>query len=219
MSVKKQLAVMALNEIPKDIILGLGTGTTVEACIDVLAEQDYRHQGYVFSSTRTMEYAKKYALTGVMLNEAMSIDIYIDGTDEIDKDFIPLKGAGGAMTGEMLCARMARIFWVLAEERKKVDRLGESMPLPVELVTWAQSHFARYIVGLGGSPVLRSGLSELGNPIIDCHNLSFAEPYALAKSIEAFPGVISHGLFVRNRPEKIILGNTDKCWVEESNLS
>ncbi len=211
MSVKHKIAQQALAKIDSEYILGLGTGTTVEALIEVLVDNKYAFKSYVFSSLRTQKFAVSRGLKGCMLHDANGIDLYVDGTDEIDADFIPLKGAGGAMTGEMLCARMAKTFWILAAAPKKVDKLGQTMPLPVELVSWAQSAFARYIVSIGGRPILRPGKSELGNPIIDCHGLNYAEPYTLAKKIEAFPGVIAHGLFVCYRPNTLILGDEAGC--------
>ncbi len=211
MNIKQLIAKKTLEKLDSNNILGLGTGTTVEALIEVLAEEEYTFQNYVFSSLRTKSFAMRHGLKGQMLHEAAAIDIYVDGTDEIDSDFVALKGAGGAMTGEMLCARMAKSFWILATKQKKVTKLGQTMPLPVEIVSWGQSQFARYVVSIGGRPVLRPSKSELGNAIIDCHGLSMAEPYTLAKKIESFPGVISHGLFVCYRPDTVVLGDATGC--------
>lgn len=220
MAIKTMLGKALVSHIPQDIILGLGTGTTVEACIKALATSDTRPKEYVYSSLRTQEFARQYGLQGVLMQDAMNIDLYIDGTDEIDEEFIALKGAGGAMTGEQLCAKMASSFWIIAQANKQVKRLGAKMPLPVEVIPWAQSQFSRFIVSIGGRPILRGAKSELGNPIIDCHGLSFAEPYKLASTIEAFPGVISHGLFVKTRPSKLLLGDeSGSKWLENNNFT
>ena len=209
MNRKISIAKAVAKHVPPNIaVLGLGTGTTVEAIIDVISEAPPNVE-YVFSSARTRDYCYAKGITGVHVLDAHTIDLYIDGTDEIDHHFLALKGAGGAMTGELLCARMAKVFWVAAEAYKWVDNLGKKMPLPVEVISCARTHLARYIIGLGGRPVLRETKSEHGNDIIDCYDLSFAQPYELSQRIATFPGVISHGLFIANKPQKVILGAED----------
>lgn len=209
---KKKLANDFCSKLESGIVLGLGTGTTVEACIDVLAlKGNLNFKDIIVSSIRTKEYCLAKGIKTRVVGSTDRIDVYVDGVDQIDRDFIALKGRGGAMTGERLCMQMAIESVFLLEEEKYVPLLGGAMPLPIEVVSWARSSVAKYLISLGGRPILREGKTDLGNDILDCYDLSYAQPFNLAKEIASRCGVISHGLFADALPNRIIIGESLGC--------
>ena len=190
-------------DIRPGMILGVGTGRTVEAWLMACFQKGLLKlpESIIVSSLRSQSFLENLGISSDLMQHASHIDVYVDGVDAINPQWECLKGMGGAMTGEKLCLHMAKTFIVIYDSQKEVPRLTEDMPLPVELVSWARSIFGRMVVGLGGRPILREKKSELGNDIIDCYGLSYAACYELDKKIAYMPGVISHGLFVRRKPD------------------
>lgn len=220
--VKQRIAQVACEHFSKQDTLALGTGSTVEAMIDAMVALDKIPTKIIVSSKRSMRYCQQHGIKhAVYIDQALYADVYFDGADEVDPDWVCLKGAGGAMTGERLCARIAKKFVLLVEKRKLVKKLGEGMPLPVEVIPWARASFAQYIYGLGGEAVWREGvLSDSANPIMDCQRLSFNEPFRLAQQISMFPGVVAHGLFIDCQIHASIIGSDNgECSYQVINAS
>ena len=188
-------------------VLGIGTGTTVEALCAVAYQENLfpENKTVVASSIRTQKFLSTLEVDSVLMAHVSRLDLYIDGVDQIDSDWVCLKGGGGAMTGEKICANMADDFIAVYAKEKEVDTLVSSMALPVEVVSWAQSSLGREIVKMGGKPILRDKKSELGNPIVDCYGLSFAAACKLEGDIGKLCGVIEHGLFAERRPDRALV--------------
>lgn len=184
-------------------VLGMGTGTTVEAlCAAAHQEALFpRSKTVVASSIRTQKFLSALGIDSVLMAHIERVDLYIDGVDYIDPDWVCLKGGGGAMTGEKLCANMADDFVAIYAKEKEVGALAPSMALPIEVISWARSSLGREMVKMGGKPVLRDKKSELGNPIVDCYGLSFAAACKLEEDIAKLCGVVGHGLFAERRPD------------------
>ena len=205
---KRRVAQEALGYVNDDMVLGVGTGSTVNCFIQALAESGKRIEAAVSSSEATAERLKAIGLQVRELNDTGTLDLYIDGADEFDKHRRLIKGGGGALTREKVIAAASRKFVCIVDERKKVGVLG-AFPLPVEVIPMARSYVARQMVVLGGSPELREGfVTDNGNPIIDVRNLDLVDPLGVEKVINNIPGVVTCGLFAI-RPADIVLMATE----------
>lgn len=203
-TLKRQAAEAAFEHVREGEWLGVGTGSTVNHFIDVLAERRPELAGCVSSSEATTERLKAAGFEVVELNAAGDLPLYVDGADEANDHLELIKGGGGALTREKVIAGASRRFVCMVDESKRVDLLGR-FPLPVEVIPMARSFVARRLVRLGGEPELREGFaSDNGNPILDVHNLEILNPIEMEDAINAIPGVVTVGLFAR-RPADVLL--------------
>tara|TARA_R110002124_G_scaffold23718_5_gene87667 strand:+ start:9006 stop:9662 length:657 start_codon:yes stop_codon:yes gene_type:complete len=206
---KKAAAIKALDYIKADTIVGVGTGSTVNHFIDALATIKDKIVGAVSSSEASTERLKSYGIEVFELNNVDSIDVYVDGADEINPHMHMIKGGGAALTREKIVAAVAKTFVCIADDSKQVPMLG-SFPLPVEVIPMARSYVARELVKLGGDPAYRQGvITDNGNVIIDVHNLTIMDPKALENSINAIAGVVTNGLFANRPANVLIIGSAD----------
>ena len=192
---KQQAAEAALKFVEDDMIVGVGTGSTVNFFIDALATIKHRIEGAVASSVVTEERLKVHHIPVLNLNSVGELPLYVDGADEATKNRHLIKGGGGALTREKIVAAASRKFVCVIDNSKEVDMLGK-FPLPVEVIPMAQSYVAREMVKLGGQPVLREGFTtDNGNIILDIHNLTIYKPLELEQSINNITGMVTNGLF------------------------
>ncbi len=201
---KKQAAEAALKYIEDDMIVGVGTGSTVNFFIDALASIKHRIDGTVSSSLASEERLRAHNIPVLNLNSVGDIPLYVDGADEATRHLHLIKGGGGALTREKIVAAASKKFVCIIDSSKEVDVLGK-FPLPVEVIPMAQSYVGRELLKLGGQPVLREGFTtDNGNIILDLHNLSIKEPVAMEQTINNITGVVTNGLFA-NRGADILL--------------
>lgn len=201
---KKEAALAAVDMIPSESIIGVGTGSTVNFFIDALPSVRGRIKALVSSSKETTERLKALQLPVDDANQFSKVDLYVDGADEFDPHFHLIKGGGGAMTGERIVAAMAKKFICIADESKSVKRLGK-FPVAVEVLHPARSAVARKILVLGGDPVYREGfVSDWGNPILDVYNFKINDPLELERELNQITGVVGHGLFASCLPQVIL---------------
>jgi len=201
---KIEAARAALRDVEDGMVLGVGTGSTVNAFIEQLGASGRRLEGAVSSSEETTRRLEAIGAPVVELNHTGDLELYIDGADEVDGHRRMIKGGGGALTREKVIAAASRRFVCIVDESKCVDVLGE-FPLPVEVIPMARSFVARQLRKLGGQPELREGFAtDNGNPILDVRNLDLVDPVALEDRINAIPGVVTCGLFAR-RPADTLL--------------
>ena len=192
---KQQAAEAALKFVEDDMIVGVGTGSTVNFFIDALATIKHRIEGAVASSVVTEERLRAHHIPVLNLNSVGELPLYVDGADEATKNRHLIKGGGGALTREKIVAAASRKFVCVIDNSKEVDMLGK-FPLPVEVIPMAQSYVAREMVKLGGQPVLREGFTtDNGNIILDIHNLTIHKPLELEQSINNITGMVTNGLF------------------------
>jgi len=205
LQLKIDAARAALKYIVDGEIIGIGTGSTVNCFIDLLAEHKHRIKAAVSSSEASTIKLKALGIDVIDLNEADDIPVYIDGADEANHQLELIKGGGAALTREKIIAAVARKFVCIADESKYVETLGQ-FPLPVEVIPMARSHVARQIVKLGGDPVYRHGVvTDNGNVILDVHNLSINHPKILENEINQIVGVVTNGLFAQRQADHLIL--------------
>lgn len=201
---KQKVAAAALDYVKDIPLIGVGTGSTVNYFIDMLADYKNTIEGAVSSSVGTSERLKKVGIPVLDLNDTGTLDIYIDGADEINPRKQLIKGGGGALTREKIIAAASKKFVCIADGSKCVDVLGK-FPLPIEVIPMARSFVAREMVKMGGQPIWRENfVTDNHNHILDVHNLDILDPIELEKTINDITGVVCVGLFAM-RPADIIL--------------
>jgi len=201
---KQQVAEAAVALVREDCVLGVGTGSTVNCFIDALVASGKRLEAAVSSSEATTARLRSHGFEVRELNNAGTLDLYIDGADEFDPYRRLIKGGGGALTREKIVAAASRKFVCIVDESKKVGILG-AFPLPVEVIPMARSYVARQLVALGGQPELRTDfVTDNGNVILDVRNLDLVDPVSVEGRINNIPGVVTCGLFAL-RPAEVVL--------------
>jgi ribose 5-phosphate isomerase A len=203
---KARAAQAALQYVVPGGWLGVGTGSTVDRFIDAMAASGLRVEAAVASSQRTAKRLLDQGIKVVDANAVSELAVYIDGADEIDPRGCMIKGGGAALTREKIVADLARRFVCIADESKRVDVLG-AFPLPVEVIEIACAQLIRRFAAIGGHAAVRPGVvTDNGHPIVDVRGLRIADPPALEAEINQWPGVVSVGLFARQRAALCLLG-------------
>ncbi|MBE9177728.1 ribose-5-phosphate isomerase RpiA [Oculatella sp. LEGE 06141] len=204
---KQQVGRSAAERVQSGSIVGLGTGSTTAFAIQFIGERlksgDLKDIKGVPTSFQASVLAKQYGIPLTTLDEIETIDIAIDGADEVDPQKNLIKGGGAAHTREKVVDGLADLFIVVVDSSKIVDQLGTTFPLPVEVLPMAVSPVTRAIEKLGGKSELRMGvkkdgpvITDQGNMVLDVDFGAIADPAALEKTINNIPGVLENGLFV-----------------------
>lgn len=202
---KKQVSLEVLNYISSNIILGVGTGSTVSYFIDFLIKTKKVIKGIVSSSIVSEIKLRKSGIPILDSKHIDCVDIYIDGADEFNLDLVLIKGGGGALTKEKIIASMSKKFIVIVDYFKQVDLLGD-FPLPVEIIPMAFSYVFKELSKLGGTPKYRNNfITDNGNIILDVYNLKIINPVFMENKINNIPGVVEVGLFSKRRPDLILM--------------
>lgn len=198
----------ALAYVVPGSVVGVGTGSTVNCFIDALAGIKGTITGAVSSSEKSTERLRAHGIEVLDSNTVGSIPVYIDGADEIDHGGNMIKGGGAALTREKIVADKAERFICIADESKLVQTLGK-FPLPVEVIPMAASQVARRLRALGGDAQLRAGVvTDNGCQILDVRGLAITDPAAMERDINQWPGVVTVGIFARNRASVCLLGTS-----------
>jgi ribose 5-phosphate isomerase A len=203
---KRQVGAAALAFLEEGMIIGVGTGSTVNAMLDQLHEWAPRLKGAVSSSDASTARLGTLGIPVLDLNGIDDLGVYIDGADESNARLELIKGGGAALTREKIIAAAARRFICIADESKLVARLGR-FPLPVEVIPMARNLVARQLGELGGRPVHRTGVvTDNGNHILDVHGLAIEDAVGLETRINQIAGVVTVGLFARRPADVLLLG-------------
>jgi len=204
-ALKKSAAEAALAYVQDDMVVGVGTGSTVNFFIDALAAKKGRIKATVASSEASTQRLRALNIRVAELNDTDGCDVYVDGADEVTEHLAMIKGGGAALTREKIVAGASRKFVCICDSSKLVPILG-NFPLPVEVIPMARSFVARQIVKLtGGMPQLRAGVTtDNGNLILDVRGLKIMKPMEMEADLDHIPGVVTNGLFAR-RPADILL--------------
>ena len=199
----------ALKYVVPGAIVGVGTGSTVDKFIAVLAASGIEIAGAVSSSSRSTARMQALGIRVLDASEVTSLPVYIDGADEIDHGGHMIKGGGAALTREKIVADLADQFVCIADESKLVDVLG-NFPLPVEVIPMAAAQVARRFAALGATATLREGVTtDNGCALLDVCGLRIADPLALETEINQWPGVVTVGIFARHRARVCLLGTAN----------
>lgn len=202
---KIEAAKAALEHVEEGMVLGVGTGSTVNLFIEQLQSAGIRLDGAVSSSEATTRRLEDIGVKVLDLNHTGDLELYIDGADEVDAHRRLIKGGGGALTREKIIAGASRRFVCIVDESKCVDLLGE-FPLPVEVIPLGRSYVARQLRKLGGQPELREDFTtDNGNLILDVRNLDLVDPVKMETRINQIPGVVTVGLFAHRGADQVIV--------------
>ena len=202
------LAHLLDNGLEDGAIIGVGTGSTVNCFIDVLAGVHERIGAAVSSSNATTARLQAIGIKVLDLNDVEGLQFYVDGADEATRSRHLIKGGGAALTREKIVTSAASRFICIVDDGKVVTHLGR-FPLPIEVIPMARSLVARELLTYGGRPVWRTGVvTDNGNHILDVHDLVIDDPPGLEQRLNQIPGIVTVGLFA-HRPADVLLIATD----------
>ena len=217
---KQNAARTAVDQIEDGMMVGLGTGSTAAFAICYLGEKV--RSGLTISAIPTSEASKKQAQSeGIPLIDfetSPSIDLCIDGADEIDSELNMIKGGGGALLREKIVASSAKRYLIIIDSSKQVETLG-TFPLPVEVIPFGWQVVSRKLKEMNTSPELRKSghqpfVTDEGNYILDCRFNSIPEVEQLEAELNRIPGVVENGLFVA-MCDQMIMGKGDQVILKE----
>jgi ribose 5-phosphate isomerase A len=215
LDLKRAAAHAAVDQLSSGMIVGLGTGSTAAFAIEEIGRRLSAGQLRGITGIPTSNAAHRLAIEhGVplgTLEEHPTVDVTIDGADEIDPERLILKGAGGALLREMIVAARSQRWIIVADPSKLVERLGTRYPLPVEVVKFGWKGHVDALRAIGAEPSLRMKegdspyITDEGHYIIDARfPEGIADPADLARKLRLRPGVVETGLFLSYEPEVII---------------
>jgi ribose 5-phosphate isomerase A len=201
---KRAAAQRAVEFVESGMIVGLGTGSTAGFVVEQLASRVAHGLAVVAipTSERTAGLARRLGIPLASFAEYRRIDLAIDGADEVQRATLDLiKGRGGALLREKIVAAASRRFIVVVDQEKLVDRLGEHMPVPVEVAQFGWQATAAALVRLGTDPELRQNdgrpyVTDGGNFILDCRLGLINDPERTERLIKMTVGVVENGLFI-----------------------
>lgn len=207
---KKSVAHFVLKYIPKNIILGVGSGSTVNYFIKALSTIRSSIIGAVSSSIASEILLKNSNIPIFHLNDINYLDLYIDSTDQINKNMEMIKGKGGALTREKIIASFSKKFICIAEDSKYVDQFF-NCPVPIEIIPMALNYVTQEVIKLGGFVNYRKDfVSDNGNYIIDVYDLNFKNPSKLENLLNNIPGVVTVGLFCFRKADLLLLATKNE---------
>jgi ribose 5-phosphate isomerase A len=215
MNLKQEAASKALEFVQNGMVLGLGSGSTTSYFVDMLGEKlqhgRWKDIRAVPTSEDTAQQARKWGIPITHLSEHLHLDLVVDGADEVDPQLNLIKGLGRALLREKVVEIHAKRFIVIVDDSKLVPRLGDHVPLPVEIIQFEADSHVRWLNTLGCRAEL--WIEEDGSPVItDNHNYlvrcwferdqakgknpGIPDAYALARQLAERPGIVEHGLFL-----------------------
>lgn len=219
---KKKAGIRAAAMVQDGMILGLGTGSTVYHFLVELSRRikagDLKVAG-VPTSRDTEAIARRLSIPLTDLDEHPSLDLDVDGADEVDPGLNVIKGGGGAHVREKIIARSSRQLVIVVDEGKLSGALGTRCPVPVEILPLARSIVTRRASELGGNAVLRrSGggsplVTDNGNWILDCSFGPIGDPSALESELKGITGVVDSGIFA-GLADSVVIGTPGGCRIE-----
>ncbi|WP_158367460.1 ribose-5-phosphate isomerase RpiA [Candidatus Williamhamiltonella defendens] len=212
---KKAVSLVALNYVKSDMIIGIGTGSTITHFIHALGPIKERVKGAVSSSEDSTRKLNNIGIPVLDTNEVDIIDIYVDSADAVNHHKQMIKGGGAALTREKVISNMAKKFICIVDHTKKVNILGQ-FPLPIEVIPMARSYVARELLKLGGLPEYRQGvITDNGHIILDVRHLNMDDPIHLENKINAIAGVVTVGLFARRPADAVLIATSNTVEIME----
>lgn len=213
----------AQAELKNGMRVGLGTGSTAKHFVDIVGARIKAGETFlcVPTSEATRAQAVSLGIPLTTLDEVETLDLTVDGADELDDHLALIKGGGAALLREKMVASASTRMVVIADASKHVKMLG-AFPLPVEIVQFCPGATTRAVKkafvasGIETSPRLRLAASgaplvtDNGNFILDCGNSGIPDTAALAARLNVIPGLVEHGLFI-GLCAAAYVANAEKC--------
>ncbi len=203
--VKKAVAREALSFVEDDMIVGLGTGSTTAHFIRLLGKKVMEEELEIYgipTSHQSRLLAIESGIPTVSMDEVDAIDLAVDGADEVDPELNLIKGRGAALTMEKIIEYRAGTFLVLVDESKLVERLGQKMPVPIEVIPAAWRAIAEELEVFNAEAELRMAvkkdgpvITDNGNFILDARFALIEDPLDMEMELNSIPGVVENGIF------------------------
>ncbi|MDB5059310.1 MAG: ribose 5-phosphate isomerase [Chloroflexi bacterium] len=215
-AMKRRAARQAASLVQDGMIVGLGTGSTARLFVEALAERVDQglHILAVATSEATATQASASGIPLTTLDTYPKLDLVVDGADEVDPELNLIKGLGGALLREKIVASATDLLVIMVDESKLVARLGEHVPVPVEVEQFGWTLTAETLRTLGAVPVRRTIAAEDpfvtdgGHFILDCRFEPVVDLRQIGPLIKAITGVVEHGLFLR-MASTVMVGTPD----------
>ncbi len=213
---KHQAAAFAVELVESGMVVGLGHGSTAIIAIGLIAKK--LEAGLLKGITgipcslQAEEEARKFRIPTATLEDHPSIDITVDGADEVDPQFNLIKGGGGALLREKIVAQASRREVIVVDESKMVRTLGEKRSVPVEVIPFGWYTQMAFMKSLGSRVKARRNsngsfyTTDQGNLILDCSFGPIRDAYALAGQIKSRAGIVEHGLFLDLATDVVVAG-------------
>lgn len=207
MNDKELVAQHAARQIKDGMTVGLGTGSTANCFIEALAKRHHQEGlriNTVSSSVVSAIKARELGIPLLSLEQLVDLDVYVDGADEVAPDLTLLKGRGSDLVREKILAGASREFWVLIDPGKRVERIGERYPVPVEVIAFAWQLVKQSLEAIGGKAELRPNAAKdnlavtaHGSLVLDTVFADAFDSHRLDAILNSIPGVVEHGIFCR----------------------
>jgi ribose 5-phosphate isomerase A len=212
---KKAAAEFAVNEfVRSDMVVGLGTGSTAIFALsrinELLKLGKIKNIKGIPSSNQIEAEAKRLDIPLTNFKEHNTIDVTIDGADEVDPDMNVIKGGGGALLREKIVAQASKREIIVVDDSKLSDKLGTKWPVPVEVIPFGWESHTEFFTSIGAEPILRikdSGtpfITDEGNFIVDLHLGEIDNINSLAEDLNSRAGIVEHGLFINMATDLIV---------------
>ena len=224
---KRRAAQEAVKRVHDGQIVGLGTGSTIYYALEELGRRiqtdNLQIQG-VSTSNQSSQIATRFQIPLVTLNNCPSIDIAIDGADQVDPNFNLIKGMGGALTREKIVASAADTVIIVVDETKLTPCLGQHQVVPIEILPFAEQYIIRRLKKRANQIVRRIAsrsqpyITDNSNYILDVDFGEIHDPNSLEKTIKNLPGVIEVGLFI-NMADIICVGTQTTVEIQYKSMS
>jgi ribose 5-phosphate isomerase A len=213
---KRQAAEKAVEFVESGMVVGLGTGSTAVHAVNAIGRKlrDGQLQNIVAipTSEATARNAEKWGIPLTIFDDHPTIDVTIDGADEVAPNLDVMKGLGGALLREKIVAIVSKKLIIVADDSKYVDRLATKAPIPIEVIPFAREPVTAFLESLGGRPVWRQQagqpfITDEKNIIIDCFFAGgLGDAAAMARTLIEQPGIVEHGMFLGMAAQAIIAG-------------
>jgi len=212
---KQRVAIYAADLVQDGMVVGLGTGSTANYFIEQLAQKQQQGLNFttVASSVVSTIKSQQMGLNQIAIEQVTTLDIYVDGADEVTADLTLLKGRGSDLVREKILAKASKQFYVLVDNSKLVSRIGENYPIPIEVMPFAWQVVQKSLQQIGGKGELRSNaggddlvVTSHGSLVLD---MVFADidHASLNTLLDGIPGVVEHGIFYQLASEVLIANN------------
>lgn len=209
---KKAVAKKASELIENEMVLGLGTGSTVGYLIQELGKKNKTSLSAICSSYQTKKRAIRQGISITSFDEIKEIDLTIDGADQVDEDLNLIKGGGAAHFREKIIANYSNEFVCIVDETKKTKKLND--PVPIEVHSFSKKPIQNYLQKKAKKVEIRESkekdgplITDNGNLVIDTYFGEIKKPKKLNKELNNLPGIIEHGLFTQ-MVDKLYLGKS-----------
>ena len=209
---KKAAAEAAIEYVENGMVVGIGTGSTANHFIDLLANIKGKIDGTVASSEASAERLRGHGIPVMELNDVGNLSLYVDGADESNKYLHLIKGGGGALTREKIVALASQREIIVIDESKLSGQLGSHHRVPVEVLPFGWVTQKAYIASLGAGVSRRENPdgspfeTDQGQWILDCDFGPLGDPQGLAANLESRSGIVEHGLFLGLATDVIVAG-------------